>query len=134
MDAGDMFGYAVALTVDGNMLAVAWNTASGMKTQEHVYPAGTLPLPLRKDYKGRGLDWLADGVTWLVFGGIVIDMPSGQSVGLLRVNGVTNQRVVEGKKIYLEAGADAGLRRIVAVELNAEGIAKIRASLTPPPK
>jgi hypothetical protein len=115
---------------DGNVLAVAWNTASGVKTQEHVYPAGTLPIPPRTQYKGRGLDWLADGVTWIVCGSVVIDVPSGQAMGSLRVGGVTNQRVVEGKKIYLEAGGDAGVKRIVTVELNADAITKMRANLT----
>jgi predicted Zn finger-like uncharacterized protein len=116
---------------DGNVLAVAWNVASTLKTQEHVYPAGMLSIPPRTQFKGRAMDWLDDASTWVLFGSVLVDVPSGQSLGSLGVAGVLNQRVVEGRRIYIEAPAEDGTKRLVQVELNAEAIAKTRPA---PPK
>lgn len=115
---------AIAFERDGNVLAVAWNTAIGKPLHEHVYPAGMIAIPPRTQFAGRALDWL-DNDTWLLYGRSLIDTATGKPLGSLNVDGVTSQRI-DGKMVFLEVTLPSGTRRMVRVTLDEPAIAQAR--------
>ena len=98
-----------------------------------------LPVPAKGAFTVRGLDFVADNDTLLLYGQSVIDLASGQTLGSLGVDKVSAEHVADVKTVDLQTAADAApgqpaQKRIIRVELNADEIAKLRAAIPPPGK
>ncbi len=126
---------AICFEHDSGLLIVAWSTAGASQLYEQIYLPGTLTIPPRDQFKGRALDWVGeDASSWLLYGRLVIDPQSGNTLGNLGVANVVKQQVIDGKNVDLETTLVAGGKRIVHVELNTDLLTKSRIAATQPVK
>ncbi len=122
---------AICFENNGGILIVTWNAFTGRQLTAHIFVAGMMPIPPRTKFTGRALDWAGDSSTFLLYGQTVIDAVSGQALGILGVEGVVSQHVIDGKTIDLESVLESGTKRLVRVELNPEALAKSRPVTQP---
>src|SRR5262249_17953962 len=93
--AGPLFCRGLAFAPSGGELAgvfqvdthsriLVWDVARGDVVADHAFPQNfQTALPHAAFYRGKKIDWLADGSGWLVYGQAIIDRASGASLTTL---------------------------------------------------